>query len=87
MYSCVSHVETVDILALFVALLKFQQARLILSLSVADLGGRPRRAPPPPSDQIFLDFMQFLGKFNKIVSQRPPPWGLAPPLGKSWIRH
>ena len=23
----------------------------------------------PPSDQIFLDFMQFWGKFNKIVSQ------------------
>ena len=25
------------------------------------------------SDQIFLDFMQFSGQFNKIVSLRPPP--------------
>ena len=26
---------------------------------------------PPLSDQIVLNFMQFLGKFNKIVSRRP----------------
>ena len=31
-----------------------------------------RGAPQhPPSDQIFHDFMQFSGNFNKIVSQRP----------------
>ena len=46
---------------------------------MADLGG----GAPPPSDQIFLDFMQFSGKFNKNVSRRPPPpWGLAPPPRK-----
>ena len=34
---------------------------------------------PPPGDRIFFNFMQFSGNFNKIVSWRPPPWGLAPP--------
>ena len=41
-------------------------------VSEADLGGAP------PNDQIYLDFMQFLGKFNKILSRRPQ--GLAPPV-------
>ena len=36
-------------------------------------GGRP------PTAQNFLDFMQFLGKFDKIVCWRPPPRGSAPP--------
>ena len=37
---------------------------------------RPRDAPH--GDQIFLDFMQFSGNFNKIVSRHPlPTWGLA----------
>ena len=27
----------------------------------------------------FYNFMQFLGKFGKIVCWRPPPWELAPP--------
>ena len=50
---------------------------IVLQLSVADLGGRR----PPPSDQIFLDFMQFSGKFNKIVSWCPP-LGVCTPPGK-----
>ena len=49
--------------------------------------GAPRCAPPPPpSGQIFLDFMQFSGeKFNFIPAH--PFRGLAPPLWKSCIRH
>ena len=29
--------------------------------TVADLGAPPAHAPPPPRDQIILDFMQFFG--------------------------
>ena len=46
-----------------------------------------RGAPPPPSDQIFLNFMQFSGSFNRIVSGAPLNEGLRPLLGKSWFRH
>ena len=35
--------------------------------------------PPPPNDQNFLNFMQFLGKSGKFVCWRPCPGGLAPP--------
>ena len=37
-----------------------------IRIAVADLRGRP-----PPTDQNFLDFMQFFGKFDKIVCWRP----------------
>ena len=40
---------------------------------VADLGGGAPGARPPPTVQNFLDFMQFFGKFDKIVCWRPPP--------------
>ena len=46
-------------------------------LTVADLPARP------PSDQIFLDLMQFTGNLNKIAKPHPPP----ALLRKSWIRH
>ena len=36
------------------------------------------RAPPPRGPNSF-NFMQFLGKFGKIVCWRPPPRELAPP--------
>ena len=36
------------------------------------------RAPPPGGPNSF-NFMQFLGKFGKIVCWRPPPGELAPP--------
>ena len=51
--------------------------------SVADLGG----GCPPPSEKIFLDFMQFSGNFNNIVSRHPLNEGWRPILGKSWIRQ
>ena len=36
----------------------------------------------PPTDQIFLNFMQFLGKSGKFVCCAPPPRGMArPPMG------
>ena len=42
------------------------------------------RAPPGPNS---FNFMQFLGKFGKIVCWRLP-WRVgAPSSGKSWIRH
>ena len=52
---------------------------LFYDLSVADLrgGARDARAPGPNS----FNFMQFLGKFGKIICWRPlgelapPPWG------------
>ena len=36
--------------------------------------------PPPPTVQNFLDFMQFFGKFDKIICWRPPPEGWRPLL-------
>ena len=40
-------------------------------VAVADLvGGAPGVCPPMA--QNFLDFMQFFGKFDKIVCWRPP---------------
>ena len=45
---------------------------------VADL----RRAPPPPTAQTFVIFIQFLGKFWQNHRLAPPPGGLAlPPIG------
>ena len=43
--------------------------------------------PPPPSCQIVLNFMQFSGTFNQILSGIPLSEGLRPPPLKSWIRH
>ena len=41
----------------------------------------------PPRGPNSFNFMQFLGKFGKIVCWRPP-WRVgAPSSGKSWIRH
>ena len=56
-----------------------------LAYAVADLGGAHGAAPlpPPPWRPNSFDFMQFSGKFGKIVSWRAPP----PPPGKSWIRR
>ena len=47
--------------------------------------GAPWRAPVPPTAQNFLDFMQFSGKFGKIICWRPPRVG-APSHRESWIR-
>ena len=45
-------------------------------LAVADIGARGA----PPGHPNSFDFMQFSGKFGKIVCWRPPPLGeLAPP--------
>ena len=38
------------------------------------------RAPPPPGGPNSFNFMQFLGKFGKIVCWRPPPPGSWRPL-------
>ena len=40
------------------------------TVSVAGLGGVPVR-PHPPYGPKFLGFMQFFGKFDKIVCWRP----------------
>ena len=48
------------------------------SQAVADLY-RISLDGPPPLGQNFFNFMQFLGKFGKIVCWRPLPEGLAPP--------
>ena len=49
-------------------------------IAVADLGGRTRRAPSPPTAQNFLNFMQFFAKFGKIICWHPPPEGWRPLL-------
>ena len=56
--------------------------------AVADPRGEalPARAPPPRTDQIFLNFMQFFGNFDKNYMLAPPLEGWRPLLGKSWIR-
>ena len=41
----------------------------------------------PPGGSNSFNFIQFLGKFGKIVCWRPPRGVGAPPWGKSWIRH
>ena len=41
----------------------------------------PRQLGDPPSDHIFLDFMQLLGKIQWIHISAPPPEGLRPFLG------
>ena len=52
--------------------------------SVVDLGGvRDTHTPGGPNS---FNFMQFLGKFGKIVCWRPLE-GWCPTSGKSWIRH
>ena len=53
--------------------------------TVADLGGAHLACAPPPTVQNFLDFMQFFGKFDKIVCWRPQRVG-APSYRESWIR-
>ena len=51
---------------------------------MADLRGREGRVHSWGPNSF--NFMQFLGKFSKIVCWRPRAVG-APSLGKSWIRH
>ena len=48
-------------------------------------GARVARALPGCPNSF--NFMQFLGKFGKIVCWRPPPWGVGAPLGKFWIHR
>ena len=61
----------------------------IRCITVADLRGREERAPPPLQAQILSNFMQFSGKYGKIVCWRPPgSWypllgALDPPLCKA----
>ena len=53
-------------------------------ISVADPRGRPPYAAAPsapPTDQHFLNFMQFLGKSGKFGCWRPPPGVGAPSYG------
>ena len=53
-----------------------------VSIAVADLHGKILDERPPGGPNSF-NFMQFLGKFGKIVCWRPP-WGVgAPSSGKS----
>ena len=52
-------------------------------LSFVDRSGGSRGAHPLPATNFFLNFLQFWGKFNKIISGRQHP----PPPRKSWIRH
>ena len=53
--------------------------------AVADLRGGARDVAPPGGPNSF-NFMQFLGKFGKIVCL-PPPGGGGAPSWKSSIRH
>ena len=52
----------------------------------AGVGTPPPPPPHPPRRPNSFDFMQFSGKFGKIVCCRPLG-SLRPPSGKSWIRH
>ena len=52
--------------------------------SVADLHGKISDVPPRGPNSF--NFMQFLGKFGKIVCWHPLE-GWRPTSGKSWIRH
>ena len=50
-------------------------------MSAADLGGTHPARAPLPTVQNFLDFMQFFGKFDKIVCWCPPRGLVPPPTG------
>ena len=47
---------------------------------MADLHSKILDARPPPGGPNSFNFMQFLGKFGKIVCWRPPPPGSLRPL-------
>ena len=53
-------------------------------LSVADLGGREGRAPPPPWVPKFFRFHAVFGKIWQNVGAPLESWR---PLEKSWIRR
>ena len=53
---------------------------LIINSIGGSKGGREGRAPPPGGPNSF-NFMQFLGKFGKIVCWRPPGELAPPPRG------
>ena len=56
-------------------------------MALVDVRGREGRAPPRGGPNSF-NVMTFLGIFDKIVVDTPPPWRVgAPTAGKSWIRH
>ena len=58
----------------------------LCDLSSGGSKGGAKDACPPGGPNSF-NFMQFSGKYGKIVCWRPP-WGVgAPSSGKSWIRH
>ena len=59
--------------AVLVTRTKLQVGIISLRNSVADLGGAP------PTVQNVLNFMQFSGKFGKIVCWHPPGWLTPPP--------
>ena len=43
-------------------------------------GGSKGEGAPPPRGQNFLNFMQFFGKFGKIICGRPPGELALPPM-------
>ena len=50
-------------------------------------GGPRRRAPPPQQDQFLSFSHMFSPKSVRIRGWHPLQWFVAPPNGKSWIRH
>ena len=54
--------------------------------SIDSGGSKGEREGRPPGGSNSSNFMQFLGKFGKILCCRPPGVG-APTCGKSWICH
>ena len=64
-----------------VILWKFCRDKSLPQITVADLHSKILDARPPGGPNSF-NFMQFLGKFGKIVCWRPPEVG-APSSGKS----
>ena len=56
---------------------RFSQPHKIDNIAMADLGGHEGPVPPPRPNSF--NFMQFWGKFGKIICWRPPTGELAPP--------
>ena len=58
--------------------------RMLSYIYVGSGGFRGAGAPPPPGHPNSVDFMQFSGKFGKIVCWRPPPPRENPGSAAGW---
>ena len=67
--------------------MRFREISLLSMRAVSIGGSRGHQGRAPSLGPISFIFMQFSVKIWLNNRLTPPPWGLTPPYGKSWIRH